>query len=117
MRFLILAMFLLSGCGWGSTQIDRINKHPGGFQGRSVTVRGRVIWAGPIPEAGINGFRLEQRGAEILVLSRRSVSPSDRSIKISGHVETFFDLGDRRALVLIDEDPGPRGNGGAADVR
>jgi len=105
------------GCDWGATNIASIMDDPFRYQARSLTVRGTVSWSGYLPEVGSRAFELEQGGARLLVLSpRQSPEPGSR-IKVAGCLEAYFDLGDRRAPVLIDEDPGPKKNGGVSDVR
>ncbi len=118
MRRLALALLLLAaGCGWGLTPLDRVARQPERYQGRSITVRGKVVWSGDMPQVGRPGIEIEDRGARLLVLTRRSPPLTGENLRVTGTLEARFDLGDRRAVVLIDEEAGPRANGGAADVR
>ena len=114
---LCLVLLLCAGCGWGATPIERVVHRPARYQARPLTVRGTVVWAGYLPDVGSRGFELEQGGARLLVLSSRSSPAVGKPVRVSGHLEMAFELGDRCAPVLLDEGPGPGANGGAADVR
>lgn len=113
----ILLLMLVAGCGWGLTPIEKIARAPARYQGRSITVKGRIVRSGDLPQVGRTGVEIEDRGARLLVLTRRAVPPAGERLRVSGTLETRFDIGDRRAVVLIDEEAGPRANGGATDVR
>lgn len=115
--FLIPALLVAAGCGWGLTPIEKISREPFRYQGRSITVKGRVVGSTLLPEIGRSGVEIEHRGARLLVLTRRSAPRAGEQMRVSGTLEARFDLGDRRAVVLIDEEAGPKANGGAADVR
>jgi hypothetical protein len=119
MRRLLLLVCLAAaaGCDWGATSIESIADDPFRYQARSLTVRGTVSWSGYLPEVGSRAFELEQGNARLLVLSARPSPEIGTRLKVAGCVEAAFDLGDRRAAVLIDEDPGPKKDGGASDVR
>jgi hypothetical protein len=119
MRQLILlaSLLIVAGCDWGATNLASITNDPFRYQGRSLTVRGTVAWSGYLPEVGSLAFELEQDEASLLVLSARPSPEPGTRIKVAGSLEASFDLGDRRAPVLIDEEPGPKKNGGAADDR
>lgn len=119
MRRLTLALLILiaAGCRWGSTDLERIAEDPFRYHAQSVTVKGVVVWSGPLPLVGMDAFELEEGSAKLLVLSNRPSPRTGERIKVAGTLEAAFDLGDRTAPVLLDEDPGPKGNGGASDVR
>lgn len=118
MRRLALALLLLvGGCGWGSTPVDRVARDPARYQGRVITVRGKVTWAGEMPQVGSRAFELENDGRRLLVLSGRPSPQAGARLRISGHLEADFDLGDRYAPVLLDDGPLPHVNGGASDDR
>lgn len=108
---------LVSGCDLTATPVSRLVRQPYRYQGRSLSVRGVVAWAGSLPEVGRRGFLLAEGGAKLLVLSDRPAPSAGSSLKVAGHFEAAFDLGDSSAPVLLDEDPGPRRDGGASDVR
>ena len=119
-RFLLLALLVgLAGCDWGATDLASIVDDPYSYQGRSLTVTGVVSWSGYLPDVGHPAFELEQGSARLLILSERPSPEPGTKIKVVGCLEASFDLGDRRAPApaLIDEDPGPKLNGGASDVR
>ncbi len=113
----LILVLALTGCRWGTTDLSKIEADPIAYQARSLTVQGTVNWSGYLPEVGIGGFELEQGGARLLVLSERPAPPPGSKLKVSGLLEAEFDLGPQTAPVLLDEDPGPKGNGGASDVR
>jgi hypothetical protein len=115
---LLLPMLLvMQGCDVTATPVSRVMADPFRYQGRSVSVRGVVGWSGEVPLVGRRGFTLEQDEAKLLVLSDRPAPPIGTSLKVAGHFEASFDLGEHFAPVLLDEDPGPRRDGGASDVR
>jgi hypothetical protein len=116
-RGILLLALCCAGCGWGSTPVDRVARTPARFQGREITVRGNVVWAGFLPQVGSRAFELESDGARLLVLSARTAPALGARLRVSGHLETDFDLGDRRAPVLLDDGPLSHVNGGASDVR
>jgi hypothetical protein len=116
-RLLLAATLFCAGCGWNATPVDRIARNPAQFQGRAIHVRGTVVWAGELPRVGSRAFELESDGARLLVLSPRAAPPVGERLRVSGHLEADFDLGDRHAPALIDDGPLTHGNGGAADVR
>jgi hypothetical protein len=115
---LLLALTLASaGCGWNSTPVNKVAGAPAQFQGRAITVRGNVAWAGELPQVGSRGFELESEGARLLVLSSRPAPALGARLRVSGHLEADFDLSDRHAPVLLDDGSLPHVNGGATDVR
>jgi hypothetical protein len=114
---LLSALILSAGCDVTATPVSRVVADPFRYQGRPVSVRGVVAWVGEIPPVGKRGFTLEEGGSRLLVLSDRPLPAIGASLKVAGHFEAIFDLGDRAAPVLLDEDPGPRRDGGATDVR
>lgn len=119
MRRMLLLLLLVSvaGCDFGLTDLESIANDPFSYQGRTLTVTGIVSWSGYLPDVGHRAFELEQGSARLLVLSRKDSPEPGTKIKVVGCLEASFDLGDRRAPALIDEDPGPKLNGGASDVR
>ena len=116
-RKILVVALCCAGCGWGSTPVDDVARGPARFQGREITVRGSVVWAGTMPQVGSRAFELESGGARLLVLSPRPAPALGARLRVSGHLEADFDLGDRRAPVLLDDGPLPHLNGGASDVR
>jgi hypothetical protein len=118
MKRAVLGLLLLcAGCGWGSTPVDRVVRDPARYQGRAITVRGKVVWTGEVPQVGSRAFQLETEGRRLLVLSDRPAPAAGEQLRISGHLEADFDLGDRHAPVLLDDGPLPHVNGGASDDR
>ena len=114
---LLLPLLLPAGCGWGTTDIEAIAADPFRYQSRTVTVQGEVVWAGALPAVGRDGIELARGEARLLVLTARPAPPIGSRLKLAGQVEAEFDLGDRRAPVLIDEEPGAAQDRGRADVR
>ena len=90
----VIAFFALRSGGGGTTPIAQIRHHPEKFDGRSVTVEGRVGEVFPV--GGGYAFYLHQ-GRDTLVVFTRSRTPVPRQkVSVKGSISTGFLDGEPR---------------------
>ena len=82
---LLAAVLLLAGCRL-HTSIAEINKDPGSFTGKDVSVRGKV--SGSFSALGNGVFQVDDGTGQIWVYSQNfGVPGNDQTISVTGRVE------------------------------
>jgi hypothetical protein len=99
----IALLFALSasGCRLVPSQLSRIAAAPQKFQGREVTVSGRVEAVRWIPDAGVIGFRLVDGADSLLVLTPGDAPPVGTRVRLLGEVSSRFPVEGRERAVLF----------------
>jgi hypothetical protein len=95
----VAAFALLAGCGF-STSIADIQAHPRDYADKEVTVEGEVKEV--FGFFMVKYFTLEDGSGEIGVVTERPLPQKGERIRVTGQVRETFALGDRTALVLLE---------------
>ncbi len=102
---LILAVLVLTACkGIFSTPIKKIIDNPRDFDGRTVTISGKVkeVFAFFF----IKYFTVDDGTAEITVVTKRPLPKKGSNVRITGKVREMFALGETETLVIVENDDG-----------
>ena len=101
----LIAVFVGTG-GWfyftqlHATDIGKIISNPRDYVGRELTVSGTV--QGRFSMFFAKYFILKDASGEITVITDRPLPAVGAQIKVKGHVEESFSLGDQQHLVFIE---------------
>lgn len=115
---LLLVAAAIPGCRFFSTNISRIREAPYRFQGREVTVSGRVEAVRWIPDVGAIGFRLVDGSDSLLVLTHARPPAAHRRARIHGRISRRFPIDGSDRIVLFYRVDGADGKpSGRADPR
>ena len=99
---LIGCLVLLLGCGnLASTKIGDILEDPRQFDGKVVTVSGRVIDSVNI--LVLKYFVLSDATGEIVVVTERSVPRTGVRLKVKGRVNQSFSIVGKSIVVILEE--------------
>ena len=79
---LVLAAFLLSGCG--SVKIARINADPSRFRNQTVHVTGTVV--NSVGVLGAGGYQIDDGTGKIYVVSKSGVPSRGSRVTVTGSV-------------------------------
>jgi hypothetical protein len=94
-------LLLLLGCGGlGSTEIGAILKDPRQFDGKVVTVSGRV--AESVNILVLKYFVLSDATGEVVVVTERSVPQTGQQIKVKGRVNQAFSIAGKSLVVILE---------------
>jgi len=101
MRLSLLVASLLIGTGCGSsiftTEIAELHKQSRDYDGKNVTVRGKVLEASNVPIFG-RRFLLEDATGHVIVVTERAVPNVGEEITITGEC---FQLGDTELTATL----------------
>jgi aspartyl/asparaginyl-tRNA synthetase len=98
----LIALEFLLGCGsLVATNICDILKDPRRFDGKVVTVSGRVKDSANI--VLIKFFVLEDDTGEIMVVTQRSVPREGARVPVKGQVNQAFSIGGRNLVVVVED--------------
>jgi len=98
---LIAGTLCLAGCPQRTT-IERINRDPGRFTGKEVTIAGRV--SNSFGALGTGVFELQDDTGRMWVFSERYGVPGrDARIAVTGRIEQGFSFGGRSFAVVLRE--------------
>jgi hypothetical protein len=98
----VAAFALLAGCGF-STSVADIQAHPRDYAEQEVTVEGEVKEV--FGFFMVKYFTLDDGSGEIGVVTERPLPQRGERIRVTGQVRETFSLGDRTALVLVENPP------------
>jgi len=99
---LAACLLLLLGCGGlGSTKIGDIMKDPRQFDGREVTVSGRV--ADSVNILILKYFVISDDTGEIIVVTERPVPQTGQQLKVKGRVNQAFSIAGKSLVVILEE--------------
>lgn len=93
---------MLAACGF-TTSIADIQAHPRDYADKEVTVEGEVKDA--FGFFMVKYFTLDDGSGEIGVVTERPLPQHGERIRVTGKVREAFSLGDRTALMLVENPP------------
>jgi hypothetical protein len=94
----------MTGCG--ATKIGRIVQDPGRYQGRNVSVEGRVTTAYGVSLPGLpvpGVYQVDDGTGKIYVLATRGVPTKEARVKVSGTVTPGLNVGGKAYGLAIRE--------------
>ena len=98
---LAFGILLLAGCP-PRESIAKINRDPGRFMGREVTIAGRVVDS--YGAMGRGAFLLDDRTGSMWVLAGHyGVPGAGAKVAVSGYVEQGFTMGGRNFATILRE--------------
>jgi hypothetical protein len=102
---LLGTVVLLTGCG--SVKIGRILADPGHYQGRTVSVEGRVSTAYGLSVPGLpvpGVYQVDDGSGKIYVVGNRGVPTKEARVKVKGTVTPGLSVGGRNFGTAIREE-------------
>lgn len=112
MKKIILVVVLISIAGGGGwyyltrvhvTPIGEIMNDPRTFSGRDIAVSGTVT--DRFSFFVIRYFTLSDSSGEIVVVTDRPLPSVGTVVRVKGHVEEGFSLGEQQVLVFVEKTP------------
>ncbi len=95
-------IIFLSGCdSLFPTPIAKILQNPRKYEGKQVTVSGRVVESFGL--VVVRYFVVKDDTGEITVVTERSLPRKGEQIKVTGRVEEAFSIGDQQLIVIKEE--------------
>lgn len=96
----LVLVSLLAACG--TTKIGDINRNPGSYAGKEITISGRVTTSVGFMKRG--AFEVDDGTGKMWVLSDRFGVPSqDSSVQVTGTVQAGATVGDRSFGTVLRE--------------
>ncbi|MBD3181989.1 hypothetical protein GF312_06845 [Candidatus Poribacteria bacterium] len=106
MKILVLLLFftiVLSGCIGFYTSISDIKEHPNEYEGKEVSVKGRVIETFSVPFVRKGMFQIEDKTGKIWVISGNRMPTRGDDIKVKGKVKTGFTISGKTYGTVVVE--------------
>jgi hypothetical protein len=102
---LLVLVFVGSiSCGsFGTTPINKILENPRDYAGKTVTISGEVKEVFSL--LVIRYFTVRDKSDEMIVVTQKPLPTVGKKIKVKGKVEEAFSLGDKRLIVIVEENP------------
>lgn len=101
MMLLAIATLFLTACPT-RTSIEKINRDPGRYAGKEVTIAGRV--SNSFGALGTGVFELEDDTGRMWVYSQRyGVPSSGAKVAVTGRIEQGFSFGGRSFATVLRE--------------
>jgi hypothetical protein len=98
---ILIGILLLAGCP-PRTSIERINRDPGRYAGKEVTIAGRV--GGSFGALGSGVFEVDDGTGTMWVFSQSYGVPSNGAkVAVTGRVEQGFTFGGRAFATILRE--------------
>jgi len=98
---LFISTLILAGCP-ERTSIEHINRSPGHYAGKEVTIAGRV--SNSYGALGTGVFELQDETGRMWVFSERYGVPGrDARIAVTGRIQQGFTFGGRNFAVVLRE--------------
>lgn len=99
--FLFVAIALLAGCP-PRESIARINRDPGRYMGKEITIAGRVVDS--YGAMGRGAFLLDDRTGTMWVLAGHyGVPGSGAKVAVTGYIQQGFTMGGRNFATILRE--------------
>ena len=103
-RALLLAVALASGCAaLFATKIGDIEKAPGRWDGRTVTIAGKVT--GTHNLLVVKYYQVDDGTGEIAVVTQGALPKEGEHVRVKGRVEQAFALGSAHVVVIVEQPP------------
>ena len=101
---LLLGVALAWGCAaLFATKIGDIQKEPGRWDGRTVTVAGKVT--GTHNLLVVKYYQVDDGTGEIAVVTNSALPKEGDHVRVKGRVEQAFALGTAHVVVIVEEPP------------
>lgn len=101
--FLILTL-LISGCGF-HTSISKIRYEPGKYEGKEVSIKGRVSETIGIPLIQKGAYQVDDGSGKIWVLSQKRRPSRGEKVTVKGKVKTGVSIrGYTLGLAIVEGD-------------
>lgn len=102
---LVLCGFVvLSSCATIlATKIADIRKTPGAFEGRTVTIAGKVTTTHDL--LVVKYYEVDDGTGKIPVVTESALPKEGESVRIKGRVNQAFAIGTARLVVVVEEPP------------
>jgi hypothetical protein len=97
---LLSGIALLSACSHHAS-IESINRDPGQFRGKEITVAGRVVNSFATADAG--AFELDDGTGRLWVLRNNNLPAHNSSVTVTGRIEQGFSFAGRTFIVILRE--------------
>jgi hypothetical protein len=104
----LVVALAVAGCSEQITPIRDIVAAPGGFDGKQVTIQGRVTATTELRSSGGTGYRaygLRDSTGEMTVVAQGAVPPSGAEVKVRGTVEVPPPVGSLAVGPRLRESP------------
>lgn len=109
LRMALAAMaicLVIAGCdrlGMGVTPVGDITKNPASFEGKEVTLRGKVAEANKIPLLNVTVYSLKDDTGQIWVTTTQDRPTAGQTITVRGKIENSVIVGGRGFGVTVAE--------------
>ena len=100
----ILVLVFAVSCGLVPTKIGDIKRDPKLYEGKSVTIKGKVSEANRIPFLDFAFFTVDDGTGSIVVSTKRGLPQDGKTIRVRGTVRSAIALAGRSFGVLIEEE-------------
>lgn len=97
---LIVALSVTACDRLTTTPIGEIAQNPRAFDGKTVTIKGKVTEAFSL--FVIKYFSLKDETGQMIVVTNKPLPKRGTSLTVEGMVREAFSIGDRQLLVLIE---------------
>jgi hypothetical protein len=95
-----LATLLLAGCP-PRESIAKINRDPGRYMGREITIAGKVVDS--YGAMGRGAFLVDDRTGTMWVLAGHGIPGAGAKLAVTGYVEQGFTVGGRNFATILKE--------------
>ncbi len=103
-RAALLGVALAWGCAaLFATKIGDIQKEPGRWDGRTVTIAGKVT--GTHNLLVVKYYQVDDGTGEIAVVTNSALPNEGDHVRVKGRVEQAFALGTAHVVVIVEEPP------------
>ncbi len=100
---LVSSLAVVSCAALFATKIGDIKKAPGSFDGKTVTIDGKVTSAHNL--LVVRYFEVDDGTGEIPVVTQGDLPKEGESVHVKGRVDQAFVLGTARLVVIVEEPP------------
>ncbi len=103
-RALLLGAALACGCAaLFATKIGDIQKEPGRWDGRTVTIAGKVT--GTHNLLVVKYYQVDDGTGDIAVVTNSALPKEGDQVRVKGRVEQAFALGSAHVVVIVEQPP------------
>lgn len=98
----LLIASLLTACNLGSTSIETILNNPKDYEGKTVTVRGKVSNAVNVFGA-VKFFTIDDGTGSIQVQPKDATPEEGSTVSVKGKVKQLIKIADEELTVIVEE--------------
>lgn len=98
----VLAVSLFSGC-IGQEKISTILQNPEKYEGKIVTIKGKVTEVMSIPIISQGFYKVEDNTGTIWVVTKSGAPSKGKEVTVTGKVETAFKINEQSFGIIILE--------------